>query len=82
MAAVLVQTQYVSCTCAKINVLGVPITLPNMALQASLQGNCCLHFIDYPITLNPKQSCDRLIYMCILFKFNHSFTWNQYEKLC
>ena len=39
---------------ARIHVLGVPITLPYMALQASLYGNCCLHLIDNPITLYLK----------------------------
>ena len=51
------------CTSSKINVLGVPITLPFMALKASLYGNCCLHLIDYPITFNLKQSHDKLVYI-------------------
>ena len=68
--------------------LGVPITLPNMALQASLYGSCSLHFIDYAITFNLKQSCDKLVYIwAILFKFNHSFAWKSmwqavYELCC
>ena len=42
------------CISAKINVLGVSINLPYMALWASSYGNCCLHLIDYPITFNSK----------------------------
>ena len=51
------------CTSTKINVLGAPITLPYMALWASLYGNCCLHLIDYPITFNLKQSHEKLVYI-------------------
>ena len=51
------------CTSAKINVLGVLITLPHMALWASIYGNCCLHLIDYPIKFNLKQSYDKLVYI-------------------
>ena len=51
------------CTSVKINVRGVPITSPYMALQASLYGNCCLHLIDYPITFNLNQSHDKLVYI-------------------
>ena len=40
------------CTSEKINVLGVPITLPYMALHASIYGNCCLYLIAYPIKLH------------------------------
>ena len=49
------------CPSTKINMLGVPITLPYMALWASIYGNCCLHLIDYPIKFNLKQSHDKFI---------------------
>ena len=50
------------CASAKINVLGVPIILPYMAMLASLYGNCCLHLIDYVITFNLRQLHDKLVY--------------------
>ena len=52
-----------ACPSAKINMLGAPFTLPNMALQTSLYGNCCVHFIDYPITFKLEQSCDKQLYI-------------------
>ena len=51
------------CTSANINVLGVSITLPYMALWASSYGNCCLHLIDFPITFNLRQLCDKPVYI-------------------
>ena len=51
------------CTNTKINDLGVPITLPYMALQSSLYGNCCLQLINYPITVIIRQSHGKLVYI-------------------
>ena len=52
-----------ACASEKINGLGVPTILPNMALQTSLYGMFCLHFIEYPITFMLKQSCDKQLYI-------------------
>ena len=50
------------CASTKINVLGVLITLPYMALWVFLYENCCLHLTDDPIAFNLKQSHDKLVY--------------------
>ena len=70
------------CSSTKINVVGVPITLPYMTLWASIYRNCCLHLIDYPSTVNLKQLHDKLVYMGYSFKSNHFSLISHCTKLC